>query len=431
MRTTGNGVRRYQLAMGALFALATVAYLLVIHHAGIESDVSRVYFPYADELIRGTIPEVEYPPFALVFFAIPRLFASTPLGYEIAFSAEVFVFFMAGLIVIGKLAKRYHQSQYMAMLIYTALMLLMLEFVLDRYDIFPAVLTLLSFYCLVTKRYAWAFVLLSIATMTKLYPAVLFPIYLVPFIFNRDWSNVLKGTAAFILTGILIVLPFILLDSETALHFLSYHMDRPLHVESAAASLIELASVLGMTNVWVEFGYGADNLMGSWPDAVVPYLLPFMIFVLAVVYALHAYMLSRLRKEKQDNENNRMIHLSGAALLALLAFIIFGKVFSSQYLIWIIPFVALMTMTSIDHTSKSYIFGLSVLVIILTQLNFAVNIGLDGGGAGITEAGMMIILARNIAAVVLFAYVIKVCRESIKKKPWCPHPRSDDRHQKL
>ncbi|MDR2699192.1 MAG: DUF2029 domain-containing protein [Candidatus Methanoplasma sp.] len=431
MSIAGNGVRKYQLVLGALFAAATVAYLLMIHHMGIESDVVRVYFPYADELMHGSIPVMEYPPFALVFLAVPRLFASTPLGYEIVFSAEVFVFFMVGLIVIGKLAKRYHQSQYLAMLVYAALMLLMVEFVLDRYDIFPAVLTLLSFYCLVTKRYTWAFVLLSIATMSKLYPAVLFPIYLIPFFFNRDWKNVLKGAGAFIITSALIVLPFFLLDSETALHFLSYHMDRPLHVESATASLIELAYIFGLTDVWVEFGYGSDNLMGSWAAAVAPYLLPLTLSVLAAVYALHAYILSKLRTERQDNENNRIIHLSGAVLLAFLAFIIFGKVFSSQYLIWVIPFIALMMMTSISHTSKSYIFVLSILVIALTQLNFAVNIGMNGGGAGITDAGMMIILARNIAAVILFAYVVKVCRESIKKKPWRPHPRSDDRYQKL
>jgi len=431
MKIAGNGVRKYQFALGALFAVATAIYLLVIHQQGIESDVARVYFPYADELFRGSIPEMEYPPFALVFFAIPRLFASTPLGYEIAFSAEVFVFFMAGLIVIGKLAKRYHQSQHMAMLVYAALMLMLIEFVLDRYDIFPAILTLLSFYCLVTKRYAWAFALLSIATMSKLYPVVLFPIYLVPFFFNRDWKNVLKGAGVFIITALLIVLPFVLLDSEAAFHFLSYHMDRPLQVESFAASLIELASIVGLTDVWVEFGFGSDNLMGPWPDAVASYLLPLTLSVLAALYALHAYMMSRLRKDKQDSENNRIIHLSGAVLVSLLAFILFGKVFSSQYLIWIVPFIALMMMTSLDHTSKSCIFGLSILVIALTQLNFAVNIGLDGGGAGMTDAGMMIILARNIAAVVLLAYVVKVCMESIKKKPWEPHPRSDDRYQKL
>jgi hypothetical protein len=141
-----------------------------------------------------------------------------------------------------------------------------------------------------------------------------------------------------------------------------------------------------------------------------------MLIILAVIYVLYAYMFFRLKKDRQDNENNRMILLGGAALLAILAFIIFGKVLSSQYLIWIIPFVVFIMMTSIDHKSKNYIFGLSIAAIALTQLNFAINLGVYGGGEGITDAGMMIVLARNIVLLVLFAYVIWTCKEAMKKR---------------
>jgi len=421
-----SGIRRYQIILGILFAAASAVYLLTVHFTGIETEAVKVYFPYADTLAHGGIPEMEYPQFALVFMAIPRIFASTPLGYNIAFVAEVFVFFMIGLVVIGKLAKRYYQSQRKMMLIYTILMMLMFEFVVDRYDIFPAVLTLTSLYLFVTKKYMWAFVLLSVAMMTKLYPAVLLPIYLFPFIINRDWSNALKGGGVFVAVAALIILPFLILDHGSALHFLSYNMDRPLQIESTPASFIAVGSILGLTGTSIGFSFGSDNMMGSWPDAVAPYMMPLMLLAVIAVYFIHVYILLRLRKEGQDNENNRMVFLGGAVLLSILVFIIFGKVFSSQYLIWIIPFVVFMMMTSIDHTSKLYILILSAVSIALTQLNFAVNIGISGGGSGITDAGMMIILARNIVTIILFAYVIKISAESVKKKPWCAKSSGED-----
>jgi hypothetical protein len=147
-------------------------------------------------------------------------------------------------------------------------------------------------------------------------------------------------------------------------------------------------------------------------------MMPLMLFVLILIYALYAFALFRLRKDGQDSEDNRMVLLGEAVLLSLLAFILFGKVFSSQYLVWLIPPIVYMIMMSAGRTQKRYILILTIIVIALTQLNFAVNIGISGGGAGITDAGMMIILARNIAALALFAYVIRTPIGCVKRRIW-------------
>ncbi|MCL2032260.1 MAG: DUF2029 domain-containing protein [Methanomassiliicoccaceae archaeon] len=414
MRTADNGVRRYQLILGSLFAAVSAIYLLAVHQTGMETEVMSVYFPYADELMHGGVPETEYPPLTLVFIAAPRLFAETPFCYNIAFVAEVCIFFMVGLLIMGKLAKRYNQSQHKAILAYTGLMLLLVEFAVDRYDMFPAILTLLSFYCLVTKRYALAFVLLSMATMTKLYPAVLFPIYLIPFLMNKDWRNALKGTGLFFAVAVLIALPFALLGPDSALNFFDYQMGRPLHIESVAASFIHIVSVLGMTDAFVLPGYGSEFLAGPWPDAAAQYLMPMMFAVLIAIYALYAYMLFGLRKDRQDNENDRMILLGGSVLLSLLAFILIGKIFSPQYIIWIVPFIIFMLMTSIDHVSKKRILMLSIAAIALTQLKFVMNTFVDG--ADIADINMLIILARNVVVLVLFAYVLWTCKKNIGRR---------------
>ena len=421
MKLFGSSIGRHQLILGVIFAAASAVFLFVVYHFGIESEVVRGYLPYANEVMNGNIPSMEYPPFALIFITIPRLFTSDPFIYEILFVAQTFVFFVAGMVVISKLAKRFRQSQHLSMIIYTVLMLLMFEFVVDRYDIFPAVLTLISFYFFVTKRYAWAFVFLSIATMTKLYPAVLFPIFLIPLIFDKDWKNALKGSGLFILTALAIAVPFFIFGSDALFGFLTSNVDRALQIESTPASIFAFLHMLGLADVSIApFEPGvpgsSDNLVGPLPDAIAPFMNYVMMVAVIAVYILYAFCLRKLRRDGPDNEDNRMLLFGGATVLALLAFMIFGKVFSSQYLIWVIPFIVILLMSKVDPVYKRNVLFLSIIAIFLTQVNFAVNIGISGGGTGITDAGMLLILARNIVMIVLFAYVIWFPSDHLRRK---------------
>ncbi|MDR1954689.1 MAG: hypothetical protein LBP82_01895, partial [Candidatus Methanoplasma sp.] len=123
-----------------------------------------IYFLYADEVLGGRTPQMEYPPFALALIIIPRLFTSDPYIYWALFTAETFAFFAVGLWVVRRLAAFFGKSQNLFMLIYAIGLRLLIELVVDRYDIFPMVLTLLSLYFFVTKRYVLALVFLSVAT---------------------------------------------------------------------------------------------------------------------------------------------------------------------------------------------------------------------------------------------------------------------------
>ena len=226
-----DGVRKYQIIIAALFLVACIGYLVAVHFLGIETEVMRDRFwKNAEPLFNGEVPVMEYPPFALVFFAIPRLFADTPWVYNVAYVAEVLVFMVVGLLLVSKLAERMGHDQKRAMLVYAILMLVMIQLVADRYDIFPAILTLASFYMFATKRYGWAGIILAVATMTKLYPAVLFPLYFLYLAYNRQWNDVLRNTLAFVGAGVAIAAVAWLINPELITNFLSYHTDRPLHV---------------------------------------------------------------------------------------------------------------------------------------------------------------------------------------------------------
>lgn len=390
---------------GAAFAIACIVFLAVVKISGIGPEVVTVYLGYADKMMDGLMPysdfDAEYPPFAFVFMLIPRLFASSMFGYEIAFAVEAFIFFMIGLWFSGKLAKKLGKNPYNLMLIYSVLMVLMLEFALDRYDIFPVVLVLASIYCFVTKRYIWACAILSVATMTKLYPALLFPIYMIPFLMDRDWRNMFRGIAVFLATAFAILIPFMLKDLSSVFVFLDYHLDRPLEIESTAGSVISAASLLGLTDISFGFDFGSNNIYGSWPDAVMPYLTPIMLVSVVAAYAGAIYSFVKLKRSGRDTEDNRLVLIGFAIFTVVMLFVVLGKVFSGQYMLWFVPFILLLMMLPIDHSVKRNILYLFILAEVLTQLNFLINYGLGDLTLGITGTGAAILLARNAVMILV------------------------------
>ena len=130
--------------------------------------------------------------------------------------------------------------------------------------------------------------------MTKLYPALLFPIYWLLFAVKGEWKEAWKGTGVFILTSLIIIVPVMIIDMDMITYFLEYHADRPLQVESVAASLIYPLAMLGLTEVTITSAkdsgsFGSDNLVGDIPDAVVGFLTPLMVICVLALCFFFAY----------------------------------------------------------------------------------------------------------------------------------------------
>ena len=145
-------VKKMEIIYTVLLAIAFIGYLIAIYVLDIETEVIRDRFPDADQLFNGDIPITEYPPLSLIFFVIPRIFFSDPFGYNVGFVIEMYVFTIIGLVLTRRLAERLEFSQVKAMTVYSVLMVLLLEFITDRYDIVTAVMSLAAFYLILTKR---------------------------------------------------------------------------------------------------------------------------------------------------------------------------------------------------------------------------------------------------------------------------------------
>ncbi|MCL2143077.1 MAG: DUF2029 domain-containing protein, partial [Methanomassiliicoccaceae archaeon] len=296
---------------------------------------------------------------------------------------------------------------------------IMIEFVVDRFDIVPAVLALAAVYCYVTKRYTLAFALLAMGTMIKIYPAVLFPVFMVPLIMDRNWNEILKGTGVFAVVSLAVIVPVLILQPEMLSEMISYHADRPLQIETIASSFIYPFAMLGLTDVWISDSteFGSDNLRGTLPDAAASILTFVMIALVIVVCIIYAMILKKLKG--MGSKDDRRYLFASTILIVVMMFVMIGKVFSSQYLLWIIPPLTVLLMISSDEKWNRIVFILFAVILAVTQLQFAYNVGYLGGGENINDIGMMMILLRNILMIALLYYVVKpICdRYLFTKRP--------------
>ncbi len=195
-----------------------------------------------------------------------------------------------------------------------------------RYDIVPAVFALGAFLLAERSRWRWAFALLAISTMFKFYPIILVPAFLiaqqkVSYHFRRSWW---KGLDAFVLVCAATTLVSLLFSVEGTLGPLGYFSNRPVQAESTAASILWLASFVGFP-IHYNAAYSSLNMISPLSSGVSS-----IITILLIVGLIYVCWLQWRGK----------ITLAVSLLLMLLVVICTGKVFSPQYLLWVIPFVA-------------------------------------------------------------------------------------------
>ncbi|MCL2785812.1 MAG: glycosyltransferase 87 family protein [Methanomassiliicoccaceae archaeon] len=410
-------IKRTQLVISVIFAVGCVIFFTVVTFFDMDSELMSFRFENANDVFNGIVPALEFPPLALVFFLIPRLFAADPTGYGAGFIVMIAVFFMIGLLLVSKIAEKLGKNQKLYMLVYTMLMVIMFEFVADRYDIIPVVFTLFALYCYVTKRYALAFIMLALGTMVKLYPAVLFPIFLIPLLMDGNKREALKGTAAFAAICAVVILPVVLLQPDLLTYFIDYHSQRPMQIESVAASLLYPFIMMGLVDRNFEYSFGSDNIIGPVPDAVASWLTPLMGVCVLFVYVIYAYVL-RGTKGKGD-ESDRLYLLAGFSLISVMTFIIVGKVMSTQYLLWTIPFLLMLMMFTPDRVNKRTTYILFIACVIAAQVQFAILSGYVGGGTALSEPsnalvvniGLTVIIVKNVLLLLLLYHIARSVRE--------------------
>ena len=286
----------------------------------------NIYFSRAKWFSNNRIPYLEvfseYPQIATYLFAIPNViwaifYPGTYLSsqeYNVIFSTLMLLLMAATIFLLVQILPLFKKH-------YAYLMFLPapLYFSINRFDILPAFLCLLAYRSIRKGGNSFAAFLLAIGTFTKWYPVLLFP----AFLYYEDRTNrrlPLRSLFVFCITCLLILLPTYLTGGLDAILVpYSFHADRTLEFVSMPA-LINLA--------FTSIGFPLPIPLLKW------------FFLALQLSGLGIVMIWKRPRNYQD--------LLQANILIISSFILFARIYSPQWILWIFPFLVLSIRNKID-----------------------------------------------------------------------------------
>jgi uncharacterized membrane protein len=323
-------------------SLAAAVFLVswgLIHHGfyarnGLIVDTG-LYRDYGERMIHRDIPyrdfDVEYPPAALPVFLVPSF---APAGEYV----RTFEWVMAALGVLAILCAASIRAGSSAFLALSPL--LVGSILLSRFDLWPAALTVAALAALLAGLHRLGWAVLGIAVAAKLYPFVIVPPALAWAWRRGRLRAALAGAAAFAV----VVGPFAVIAPGGLWRSVEQQLSRPLQIESLGAAFFKLHG-----DPTVETSHGSQNIVGH--GGVATALVALQVIGLVAVWIL-------AWRDPDD--------LTRHAAAAVATFVAFGKVFSPQFMIWLVPLVPL-----VRGRRGLIATGLLAAALILTQVWFA------------------------------------------------------------
>ncbi len=263
------------------------------------------FFTFKDNSWQVFIPPVEYPQLALTYFTIPSFFANNFETYRWLMFTSNALCLLSLLLGTRLLLKINQQNQ--RRILWLIILPSFIFFTFNRYDILPTTITIWSLIFLLNKYYKLSFFTLTLAILTKVYPILLLPLYLLVAKNNQQ-----KLSPLITITALTLFIPLISCATWTGIiptlgPYLA-HIFREPTVGSPLRALYHL----GFYYPWV------TNLI---------FLLIQLAIPLVIIYGL-------ISKKRWVVNTNGIIILFN---LIILLFILFNKFYSPQWILWFLP----------------------------------------------------------------------------------------------
>jgi hypothetical protein len=358
----------FALISGALLATQLLAAKLWLLPNGDVDEYQQYAIAFWTRQPVGHALPVEYPPLAIVPFTLTIV--PPGINPHITFGIWMGLFVLAGYYALVRLCGRARALTYLGYLLLSCAATL-----LARFDIVPALVTLVALWAAGRRRFGSAYTLLALGVLLKLYPIFLLPVVLIAHwrALSGDgaalaipadwWRGRYRQTARHfwrqpptraVVRGALLCLGLVaagfvgalLLNPSEALTNLLYAGQRPLQAESTPASLLWLSTIFGL-QARPDYSFTSLNYVGQLDGA-----LRLLSTVALAAGCLWVYW----RQARQK------LTLEGAFLACICVVLATNKIFSPQYLIWAVPLVA-------------YVVGLDwiwVAICFLTWLDFPI-----------------------------------------------------------
>lgn len=213
-----------------------------------------------------------------------------------------------------------------------------------NYDLLPVTLTLFAIFLLFKNKIKFSFFILALATVIKLYPAFLLPLFILYQLDKNHVQHIIYSTLIFFITILIINLPFIIYDFNSWVFPYIWQMQNPQRYDFNTISYIFIFFNLDQYRIFLLIGLLSIGWIVSW-----------------LYYKNHS--------------------LTDKNFLLLTYFIVFTAVLGNhvntpQYLLWFLPYVAFFQIPSlyiwwpIDLINSSILFSYFKLH---SDLNFFLN----------------------------------------------------------
>jgi ABC-type amino acid transport substrate-binding protein len=318
----GRGVRVPVLAAIA-FLCSWLALGQWFYAHGRISDIG-VYQTDGLQVRAGALPyrdfPLEYPPGAIVVFVAPTFVGqpSDQADYGRWFGRLMAVCGLAclGLVLLSRPPGWGIAFVALSPLLVGWLMLL-------RFDLWPACLTAAAVAAFVRDRHRLGWLALGLAVAAKLYAGVLLPLAVVWTLRRRGLRELRRGGAIWVGTVAAVFAPFAVLAPHGLWESLWGQLSRPVQIESLGASL-----VMALAHPAVQTSHHSISFVGHRGIGLLTSIVE--TGCLAALWVGFA---------RGPAEEERFVRFAAASAGA---FVAFCKVLSPQYLIWLVPLVALV-----------------------------------------------------------------------------------------
>lgn len=396
-----------RIALAAAVAAWTAGAVVAL---GVEggpgiSDIS-VYARYGERIAAGDVPyrdfRVEYPPGALVPFVLPSLVSDGYRSYVAVFAALMTVALAATAALVALALDALGAGRGRAGAAVGVLVggfVLLGPFLLTRFDLFAAAVTAAALAALLHRRDRLGPVLLGLAIATKIYPLVLLPLVGARACKERGKVEAARQVGLAVAAALVVYLPFLVVAPEGVARSVWQQLGRPLQIESlGAAVLLALHHAFGMGLAWAS-GHGSQNLTGAVAGAA---------SALSTAALVAALLLVWLRFARGDVGPERFARHAAAAVVG---FVAFSKVLSPQFLVWLLPLVALVD----DRRRRLAASSLVLAACLLTRLWFPSDYW-----ALVKEfdpSSSSLVLVRDLVLVALFVVLVRARERAAAGSP--------------
>jgi uncharacterized membrane protein len=321
-------------------------WLLATTHGPFSADRINdlyVYSVYHDAMHSGLMPfrdfDFEYPPGAL----LPIYLVG---GSKVALSLAMLGCAVACQLVAWSIAGE------AAGWLMVALPVLAGALVRTHFDLFSTALALGGLLLVLRRQPEWGLAVLGLGTMTKLWPAAI-AVLAVAWLAGRGAERAaVRASAAFVAVLAVVSVPFAVAGGFPGV-MVRFHLHRPVQIESTVASVLELVGGSAVTGAPIRpDAYKSNGLEGGAANLVLTLSL------VALVLTTVAFLMLALRRH---GERDLVLGAFGVTL----AFVVFGKVFSPQYLCWLLP-LAMLAWAQGERVASA----LTAIAALLTQVWF-------------------------------------------------------------